>query len=113
MVLFTQRFSYFTVVELREGFYITEIEECNKHKTAFEFNKRAHEWNSMMMGYKNSQLIQQRIMNTILKIIESEVYRFIWMILLFFLRVERTNRLVDGALKILETIFMKKNKDNI
>ncbi len=30
---------YFTVIDLKEGFYSVEIEETDKHKTAFKFNK--------------------------------------------------------------------------
>ncbi|KAF9742342.1 Retrovirus-related Pol polyprotein from transposon 17.6, partial [Nosema granulosis] len=43
----TQGSRYFTVIDLKEGFYSIEIEESDKHKTAFEFNKKAYEWNSM------------------------------------------------------------------
>jgi hypothetical protein len=34
----TQGLSWFTVIDLKEGFYHIEIEEADKHKTAFEFN---------------------------------------------------------------------------
>lgn len=40
--------------------------EGNKHKTAFEFDGSVYEWNSMVMGYKKSPQIFQRIMNKIL-----------------------------------------------
>jgi Reverse transcriptase (RNA-dependent DNA polymerase) len=57
---------WFTVIDLKEGFYHIEIEEEDKHKTAFEFDGRIYEWNSMVMGYKNSPHILQRVMNRML-----------------------------------------------
>lgn len=65
IIRFTQGSKYFTVIDLKEGFYSIEIEETDKHKTAFEFNRKVYEWNSMVMGYKNSPQILQRIMNTV------------------------------------------------
>ncbi len=62
----TQGCKYFTVIDLKDAFYSIELEEKDKHKTAFEFDGQAYEWNSMPMGYKNSPLIMQRIMNKIL-----------------------------------------------
>ncbi|KAF9760811.1 Retrovirus-related Pol polyprotein from transposon opus, partial [Nosema granulosis] len=56
----------FTVIDLKEGFYHVEIEEHHKHKTAFEVNGRVYEWNSMVMGFKNSPHIMQRVMNRVL-----------------------------------------------
>ncbi|KAF9756151.1 Retrovirus-related Pol polyprotein from transposon 17.6, partial [Nosema granulosis] len=62
----TQGSEVFTVIDLKEGFYHVEIEEHHKHKTAFEVNGRVYEWNSMVMGYKNSPHIMQRVMNNVL-----------------------------------------------
>lgn len=39
-------------------------------KTAFEFDGRIYEWNSMVMGYKNSPQILQRVIN---KVLEGEL----------------------------------------
>lgn len=61
----TQGSDWFTVFDLKEGFYHVEIEESEKFKTAFEFKGRVYEWNSMVMGFKNSPQVLQRIMNTI------------------------------------------------
>lgn len=36
----TQGSNVFTVIDLKEGFYSIEIEEEDKHKTAFEYNKK-------------------------------------------------------------------------
>jgi hypothetical protein len=62
----TQGSKVFTVIDLKEGFYHVEIEEHHKHKTAFEFNGRVYEWNSMVMGFKNAPHIMQRVMNNVL-----------------------------------------------
>lgn len=57
---------WFTMVDLKERFYHIEIEEEDKHKTAFEFDGRIYQWNGMVMGYKNAPAILQRVMNEIL-----------------------------------------------
>ncbi|MGL4850595.1 MAG: reverse transcriptase domain-containing protein, partial [Clostridium sp.] len=62
----TQGSTIFTVIDLKEGFYHIEIEEAHKHKTAFEYDGRIYEWNSMVMGFKNSPHIMQRAMNIVL-----------------------------------------------
>ena len=70
---------WFTVIDLKEGFYHIEIEESdNKHKTAFEIDRKVYERNSMVMGFKNAPQILQRVMNRILERMigrEVEVYR--------------------------------------
>lgn len=62
----TQGNNYFTVIDLKEGFYSIEIDEDDKKKTAFEFDGRVYEWNSMVMGFKNAPQIMQRVMNKVL-----------------------------------------------
>ncbi|MGL5709167.1 MAG: reverse transcriptase family protein, partial [Aeromonas sp.] len=66
----TQGYNFFTVLDLKEGFYSIEIVEADKHKTAFEFDGRIYEWNSMVMGYKNAPQILQRVLT---KVLESEL----------------------------------------
>jgi hypothetical protein len=63
---------YFKILDLEDGFYIIEIQEEDKHKTAFEFNRTVYEWNAMVMGYKNSPQISQRIMDTIFRDIKGK-----------------------------------------
>jgi hypothetical protein len=58
--------NFFTILDLKEGYYQIEILEEHKHKTAFEFEEKVYEWNGMVMGYKNAPMIFQRIMNKIL-----------------------------------------------
>lgn len=68
----TQGSEWFTVLDLKEGFYNVEIEESDKHKTAFEFDGRVYEWNCMVMGFKNAPQIMQRVMNRVLDGLRGE-----------------------------------------
>lgn len=49
VIRFTQGLKWFSVLDLREAFYYVEIEEREKHKTAFEFDGTIYEWNGMLM----------------------------------------------------------------
>ena len=66
----TQGNEFFTVIDLKEGFYSIEIAEEDKKKTAFEFDGRVYEWNSMVMGFKNAPQIMQRVM---CKVLDNEL----------------------------------------
>lgn len=46
--------SIFTVVDLKDAFYHTEIEETDKHKTASEFEGLVYEWNAIFIGFENA-----------------------------------------------------------
>lgn len=59
----TQGLKWFSVVGMKEAFYYIEIEEEDRHKTAFEFEGKVYEWNSMVMGFKNSSQMLQKVMN--------------------------------------------------
>lgn len=56
---------WFSVFDLKEAFFNIEIEEEDKCKTAFEVKGRIYEFNGMVMGYKNSPMILQRILNNL------------------------------------------------
>lgn len=36
--------NFLTVIDLKEGYYQIEIEEQDRHKTAFEFGGNVYEW---------------------------------------------------------------------
>lgn len=55
----------FSVIDLKEAFYSIEIEESDKKKTAFEIKGKVFEFNSMVMGFKNSPQILTRIMSKV------------------------------------------------
>lgn len=59
----TQGSKWFTVIDLKEAYYYVENLETGKYKTAFEFKGQVYEWNSMVMGFKNSPMIMQRTMD--------------------------------------------------
>lgn len=76
IIQMTQGSRWFTVLDLKEGFYHIEIEE-DKGKTVFEVGGYVYEWNGMVMGYKNTLQIMQRTMNKMLRDLISkgtEVY---------------------------------------
>ncbi|WUR04686.1 endonuclease [Vairimorpha necatrix] len=50
----TQGSRFFTVIHIKDSFYHIGICEEDKHKTAFEFNGRVYEWNSMVIGTMNT-----------------------------------------------------------
>ncbi|KAI4293288.1 hypothetical protein PAPHI01_2562 [Pancytospora philotis] len=58
---------WFTVLDLKDGYYQIHIKEEDKHKTAFTINSKKYEWNRMPMGFKNAPMIFQRIINKELK----------------------------------------------
>jgi hypothetical protein len=53
-------------MDLKEGYYQTEIEEEHNHRTAFEFEHKIYGWNGMVMSYKNSPMVFQKVMNKVL-----------------------------------------------
>lgn len=71
-------FGWFKVINRKEAFYSIEIDEQHKHKTAFEFKNTAYDFNGMIMGYKNSLQILQRMIAYVLSDYirkEVEVYK--------------------------------------
>jgi Reverse transcriptase (RNA-dependent DNA polymerase) len=63
----TQGSKWFSVIDLKEGFYHIEIREEDKYKTAFEYDGKLYGWNYMVMDFKNSPQVLQRVMNVILE----------------------------------------------
>ncbi len=110
----TQGSRYFTVIDLKEGFYSVEIEEEDKFKTAFEFNKKVYEWNSMVMGFKNSPQILQRIMNNIFeKFIGKGIEIYMDDIVVHSKTREEHDWLVEQAVMILEENNMNINLSKV
>ncbi|WUR02937.1 reverse transcriptase [Vairimorpha necatrix] len=110
----TQGSKWFTVIDLKEGFYHVEIEEEDKHKTAFEFNRKVYEWNSMVMGYKNSPQILQRIMNQIFEDLQGEGVEVYMDDIVIHARTKRRHdKLVIEALERLKRHKMRLNIEKI
>lgn len=57
---------YFTVVDLKSGFYLFSILEADRHKTAFATTFGLYEFNRLSMGLKNSPSYFQRGVNQML-----------------------------------------------
>lgn len=110
----TQGSRWFTVLDLREAFYHVEIEECDKKKTAFEFNGTVYEWNSMVMGFKNSPQILQRIMNTLLGDLRGKgVEAYMDDIVVHARSMERHDELLEEVLKRLSENNLRVNIDKV
>lgn len=104
----------FTVIDLKEGFYHIEIEEQDKRKTAFEFDGRVYEWNSMVMGFKNAPQIMQRVMNRVFEdLIGRGVAVYMDDILIYGRTVAEHDRNLELALGKLRDNNMKVNPEKI
>ncbi|MGL5691643.1 MAG: reverse transcriptase family protein, partial [Bacteroidales bacterium] len=110
----TQGYNYFTLLDLKDAFYSIEIEERDKHKTAFEFNGIVYEWNSMVMGYKNAPQILQRVMT---KILDDELKNGVSIYMDDVIICGRTrgehDKLLRRVLERLEINNLKVNKQKI
>lgn len=57
---------WFTLIDLKDGYFQVEIKEEDKMKTAFKFENMVYEWNRMPMGFKNAPSIFQKMMDKLL-----------------------------------------------
>ena len=62
----TQGMQYFTVIDLKDGYYQIPLRKQDREKTAFKFNNRLYQWTRMPQGFKNSPAIFQTIMDEML-----------------------------------------------
>ena len=53
---------YFSVLDLKEGYFQILLKEEDCHKTAFTINQKKYEFKRMVMGFKNSPAFFQQIM---------------------------------------------------
>jgi hypothetical protein len=110
----TQGAKVISVVDLKDGFYSIEIAEEDKFKTAFEFNGQVYEWNSMVIGYKNSSQILQRIMGNIFRDLKGKgVEIYMDDIVIYSSSVEEHDLLFRETLKRLKNNNMKPNPNKI
>ena len=110
----TQGSVEFTVLDLKDGFYHIEIEESDKHKTAFEVEGVVYEWNGMVMGFKNAPQIMQRTMNKVLgDVIGRGVEVYMDDIVIHGKTREEHNKLVREVLKRLEKHKMRVNPKKV
>ncbi|KRH93375.1 putative LTR retrotransposon [Pseudoloma neurophilia] len=98
---------FFSVIDLKDGFYQIKIREEDKHKTAFTINNKSYEFERMPMGYKNAPFIFQRIMNFELrKWIGKGVFVYLDDIIIYGKSEEEHD-------KILEEVLEKLNQKNL
>lgn len=62
----TQGKRFFTVIDLKDGYYQISLKKSDRYKTAFYFNNKLYQWTRMPQGFKNSPAIFQRIMDNLL-----------------------------------------------
>ncbi len=63
----TQGYKWFTVIDLKDGYFQIMVNPNDKFKTAFQFNNQLYQFVRMPQGFKNSPAIFQQIMDTILQ----------------------------------------------
>lgn len=54
---------WFTVIDLKDGYFQIRLKESSKKKTAFRLKNRLYQSTRLIMGYENSPAIFQRIMD--------------------------------------------------
>ncbi|KAI5193332.1 hypothetical protein NEMIN01_2480, partial [Nematocida minor] len=57
---------YFSIIDLKDGYFQIKLREEDRHKTAFRIMGRTYEYCSMPMGYMNAPMIFQKMMDEIL-----------------------------------------------
>jgi hypothetical protein len=75
---------YFSIIDLKDGFFNIPVREKDREKTTFYTGKRLMQFSKMPQGYKNSPAIFQRTMNLIFRdLIGSKCIIYIDDILVF------------------------------
>ena len=62
----TQGKKWFTIIDLKDGYYQILVDPKDKFKTAFRFNNQLYQFIRMPQGFKNSPAIFQQIMDKVL-----------------------------------------------
>lgn len=112
MIYNLKEMSYFSKIDLKDGFFQVPLAEEDRFKTAFRFKHQLYEWNVMPMGFKNSPAIFQRVMDNALR---EEIGKccFVYVDdILVFGRTEKEHDLgLERVLKQLERNKLEINKE--
>ncbi|MGL5636187.1 MAG: reverse transcriptase family protein, partial [Bacteroidales bacterium] len=99
-----------TILDLKDAYHQIEINEVDKFKTAFEFEKNVYEWNGMMQGFKNAPMVFQRIMDKIMNdLIGKGVEIYLDDLIIYSKTAEEHDRLIKEVFKRLVTNNLKIN----
>ena len=63
----TQGMKWFSVIDLKDGYFQIKLKAEDKYKTAFYFENKLYQWTRMPQGFKNSPAVFQAVMDTILE----------------------------------------------
>lgn len=63
----TQGHKWFTIIDLKDGYFQILVKPEDKHKTAFHFENQLYQFVRMPQGFKNSPAIFQQIMDMVLR----------------------------------------------
>lgn len=107
----TQGMQYFTVLDLKDGYFQIKINPEHKFKTAFYFRNRLYQYTRMPQGFKNSPAIFQAIMDRVLyRYLDIECCVYLDDIIIFGRTEEEHDRHLDN---ILQTLMDAKFKINV
>lgn len=91
-----------------------EIEEQDKWNIAFEFRGNVYEWSGMVMGYRNSPIVMQKIMNKLFDdLIGKSVMVYMDDIFIFSENEIDHYKAVDKVIKRLDQAKLRVNPSKI
>jgi hypothetical protein len=104
--------NYFSLIDLKDGFYHIKINDNDKHKTVFYTGKKLMQFTRMPQGFKNSPAIFQKAMNLLFKDhIGLRCLVYIDDILVYGRTVDEHNENLKIIEEIIDKYNLKENKD--
>ena len=106
--------NYFSVLDLKEGYFQIRLAKEDQHKTAFTVNQKKYEWNRMPMGFKNAPTFFQRIMD---KELREHLYKgcmvYLDDIVVYAKTVDEHDRILKEVLEKLKEKNLKINMEKL